>query len=448
MEFEYEYIKNLPAFKLLRSDNFSFFLGFFYYAFNENDKLTHNDLEAKLDDYMFEYGLGIKSPKEYIEDMVKAGYLKRFFEKDTLYYELTKDVYKVMEFVESLEKKEFVGSETKFNILLELLEKLNFETLDKNEKIEVLEEKIKSLQKEIQKIKNEEYSFDERKVKELVHEFLNISKKLLFDFSEIEESFINLNKLTKEKIISSSKKADVLEFVFDSEERIKNSDEGKSFLAFWHLLESKKSEEMDDIIDKIIHSYSLKEHQTNALLNFKNDLRSRGYKILNLINKLIEQLRIFIDEKIYLEHKRVKELIESISSKVVKNKVDIQMELENLKFDINFPFEREFFEVKKEEKFNVKLKEVSIDENMEFLVDFVDEMKIKENIINYLNKHNKATLLELLKFYQIDNIAEVAGYVFMYEKFNALMLKEKETFYLKDYKLYIPKIIFYKERNV
>jgi len=117
---ELEYIKNLLAFKLLRSDNFSFFLGFFYYAFKENDKLIHNDLEAKLDDYMFENALGTKSPKEYIEDMVKAGYLKRFFDKDTLYYELTKDVYKVMEFVEALEKKEFVGSETKFNILRDI----------------------------------------------------------------------------------------------------------------------------------------------------------------------------------------------------------------------------------------------------------------------------------------------------------------------------------------
>jgi hypothetical protein len=438
----------LPAFKLLRSDNFSFFLGFFYYAFKENDKLTHSELEIKLDDYMFEFDLGVKAPKEYIEDMVKAGYLKRFFEKDTLYYELTKDVYKVMEFVGSLEKREFIGSETKFNILLELLDKLNFETLDKNEKIEVLKAKIKLIEKEIERIKKEDVVLDERRVKELIFEFLNISKKLLFDFSEIEESFITLNKQTKEKIIASTKKADVLEFVFNSEERIKNSDEGKSFLAFWQLLESKKSEEMDEIIDKIIEKTKLKDAQINALQNFKNDLRGGGYKILNLINKLIEQLRIFIDEKIYLEHKRVKELIENISSKIIKNGAFVEMELENLKFDINLPFEREFFEVKKEEKFDVKLKVVEIDKNMDFLVDFVDEMKIKENISNYLNLHKSATLLELLKYYNVDNIAEVAGYVFMYEKLNAVISGEKETYFVKDYKILLPKIVFYKDKNV
>ena len=445
---EFEYLKSLPAFKLLRSDNFSFFLGFFYYAFKENDKLTHSELEIKLDDYMFEFDLGVKAPKEYIEDMVKAGYLKRFFEKDTLYYELTKDVYKVMEFVGSLEKREFIGSETKFNILLELLDKLNFETLDKNEKIEVLKAKIKLIEKEIERIKKEDVVLDERRVKELIFEFLNISKKLLFDFSEIEESFVTLNKQTKEKIIGSTKKADVLEFVFNSEERIKNSDEGKSFLAFWQLLESKKSEEMDEIIDKIIEKTKLKDAQINALQNFKNDLRGGGYKILNLINKLIEQLRIFIDEKIYLEHKRVKELIENISSKIIKNGAFVEMELENLKFDINLPFEREFFEVKKEEKFDVKLKVVEIDKNMDFLVDFVDEMKIKENISNYLNLHKSATLLELLKYYNVDNIAEVAGYVFMYEKLNAVISGEKETYFVKDYKILLPKIVFYKDKNV
>jgi hypothetical protein len=442
-----EYIKNLPSFKLVRSDNFAFFLGFFYYAF-QNDRLSHTDIETKLDDYMFDNDFGIKHPKEYIEDMVKAGYLKRFFEKDELYYELTKDVYKVMEFVDSLQKKEFVGSETKFSILLELLEKLNFETLPKEEKIKALEERIKSIQKEIKRLQKEEVVTDERRVKELISEFINISKRLLFDFSEIEESFLSLNRRTKEKIIQSVKKSDVLEFVFDNEEKIKNSDEGKSFMAFWQMLESKKSEEMDEIIDKIIQIAELSEAETNALLNFKNDLRKGGYKILSLINRLIEQLRVFIDDKLYIEHKRVKELIESLSSKIIKGAVFEQTELENLKFDISFPFEREFFEVKKEETFDVKLKEVEIDENMEFLCEFVDEMKIKENILNYLKTRKKAFLSEILKFYGVKNIAEIAGYVFMFEKLNAVLLNQKEVYIADEYRVTLPKIIFYKDENV
>jgi len=443
------YLKNLPAFKLLRSDNFSFFTGFFYYAFENSDKLSHIELEAKLDDYMFEFDLGIKSPKAYIEDMVKAGYLKRFFEKDVLFYELTKDVYKVMEFVESLEKKEFVGSETKFNILLDILDKLNFETLEKNERIEVIESKIKDLTKEIEKLKKEDVVFDERRIRELIIEFLNISKKLLFDFSEIEENFITLNKQTKERIISSLTKADVLDFVFASEEKIKNSNEGKSFLAFWRLLESKKSEEMDEIIDKIIKTTSLTPSQINALENFKNDLRKNGYKVLNLINKLIEQLRVFIDEKIYLEHKRVKELIEEISSKVIKfGEIKFDVKIENLKMDINLPFERDFYEVSKGERFEVELKEIEINKNLEFLVDFVDEREIEKNIKEYLKINKKAEITELLKYYRVENIAEIAAYVFMCEKFENIVFNEKNIYFTKEYKITLPKIVFLKDRNV
>ena len=444
-----DYLKHSSAFKLLRSDYFSFFFGFFYYVFENNDKLPHIELEAKLDDYMFEYDFGTKRAKEYIEDMVKAGYLKRFFENDVLYYELTKDVYKVMEFVESLQKKEFVGSETKFNILLDILEKLNFETLEKNERIAVIEAKIKDLQKEIKRVKQEDIVFDERKVKELIIEFLNISKKLLFDFSEIEENFITLNKQTKEKIISSIKKADVLDFVFSSEEKIKNSNEGKSFLAFWKLLESEKSEEMDEIIDKIIKTTNLSLAQINALENFKNDLRKNGYKVLNLINKLIEQLRVFIDEKIYLEHKRVKELIEDISSKVIKlDEIKLDTKIENLKMDVNLPFERDFYEIKKEEKFEVKLKEVEINNNLEFLVDFVDEDKIKENIKNYLKLDNKGEIIEILKYFNVQNIAEIATYVFMCEKFEHIVYNEKNIYLSDEYKITLPKIMFLKGKNV
>jgi hypothetical protein len=446
---DFGYLKNLPAFKLLRSDNFSFFLGFFYYVFENNDKVAHIELEEKLDDYMFEYDFGTKHPKDYIEDMVKAGYLKRFFEKDVLYYELTKDVYKVMEFVESLEKKEFVGSETKFNILLDILERLNFETLEKDERIEVIESKIAYLKKEIEKLQKEEIVYDERRIKELIFEFLNISKKLLFDFSEIEENFLLLNKQTKEKIISSSVKADVLDFVFKSEEKIKNSNEGKSFLDFWQLLESKKSEEMDEIIDKIVKTTSLTPSQINALENFKNDLRKNGYKILNLINKLIEQLRIFIDEKIYIEHKRVKEFIEEISSKVIKlGEIKFDVEIENLKMDINLPFERDFYEVFKDEKFEVKLKEVEINENLEFLVDFVDEEKIKNNIRSFLKIHKKAEITELLKYYNVENIAEIAAYVFMCEKFEHIIYNKKNVYFIKEYKITLPKIVFLRDRNV
>ena len=445
----FEYLKTLPSFKLLRSDNFPFFLGFFYYVFKNDDKIPHIEIEAKLDDYMFEYGIGIKTPKEYIEDMVKAGYLKRYFEKDILYYELTKDIYKVMEFVESVEKKEFVGSETKFNILLDILDKLNFETLEKDERIEVLKGKIKSLNKEIITLRKEEVVFDERRIKELIFEFLNISKKLLFDFSEIEENFLFLNKQIKEKIISSMKKADVLDFVFSSEEKIKESNEGKSFLAFWYLLESEKSEEMDEIIDKIINNTNLTQFQKASLENFKNDLRKNGYKVLNLINKLIEQLRIFIDEKIYLENKRVKELIEDISSKIIKTgECKLSMEIENLKMDINLPFERSFYEVQKNENFKIELKEVEINDNLEFLVDFVDEEKIKQNIKNYLKINKQAEIIEILKYFHVENIAEIASYVFMCEKFEHIIYGKKNIYLTNEYKIILPKIIFLKGKNV
>ena len=45
------------AFRLLRSDNFEFFYKFFKYAFVE-DKLTHNDILIKLDDFMLDYSFG------------------------------------------------------------------------------------------------------------------------------------------------------------------------------------------------------------------------------------------------------------------------------------------------------------------------------------------------------------------------------------------------------
>jgi hypothetical protein len=431
------------AFRLLRSDNFEFFYKFFKYAFIE-DKLTHNDILIKLDDFMFDYSFGQKAPKEYLEDFVRFGYLKRFYENDILYYELSKDIYKVFELIDSFEKKEFVGSETKFNILIDLVEKLDFElSVDKEKRINILNQKIKTLQKEIKKINSSPIVRDKRKIKEIFYSIENITKKLILDFSEIEDSFKNLHRQLKSKIVDSSKK-EVLEFTFDSEKEIRNSAEGRSFLAFWELIASRENDKLDEIIEDLDTKYFTKE-ELLFLDTFKSDITKGAFKIHSLISKLIEEIRIFIDEKLYLDYKRVKTLIESIEKKALEAQPkDLYIELPT-KFDINLVFEKELFEVEKKQTFDIKLQEIEV-EDIDFFVDDIDEEEILNNIKEYLETNYKATIKEIIDYYKVDEIAKVCVYIFAVNKINHIIIEEViQEVVVENKILRFPQIICYKE---
>jgi outer membrane lipoprotein-sorting protein len=142
----FEYLKNLKKYnqtiKLLNSDNFAMMVGFFNFVFSEKKNITikHSEILNLLDDFVSD----------------KNGYLKKYHgSEDEAIYELTPYTQKALEFIEGLEKSEFVGSRTKFNIIFELLEELMFETnLSDKERIKILQKQKQEIDIKIENIKS------------------------------------------------------------------------------------------------------------------------------------------------------------------------------------------------------------------------------------------------------------------------------------------------------
>ena len=179
---QYEYLKNIKknnqTIKLLNSDNFAMMVSFFYFVFytNKHISITHTNLLNYLDDFLFDINqtydnIYPKKAKEYLDDFVsdKNAYLKKYQgSDDEAMYELTPYTQKTFEFLESLEKKEFVGSRTKFNIIFELLEELEFETnLSDEERIKSLQEQKDAIDAKIKNIQlKKDVRFDNSRIKE------------------------------------------------------------------------------------------------------------------------------------------------------------------------------------------------------------------------------------------------------------------------------------------
>ena len=434
----YEYLKNLKKYnqtiKLLNSDNFAMMVGFFYFVFVEKKYITinHSTILSLLDDYLYDINLSYpniypKNAKEYLDDFVsdKNGYLKKYHgSEDEAIYELTPYTQKALEFLDSLNKSEFVGSRTKFNIIFELLEELEFETnLSDEDRIRTLQKQKDDIDAKIKNIKNkQDLRFDSSRIKEHFMLISEQARKLKYDFSQIEYNFRDLNLEAMQKIASSyDSKDSVLGSIFDIEDSIRQSDQGKSFFAFWQILtDARKNEQLSSMLEKLYEIDVIKEFDKDkSLRTLKYDLLNNATKITKVSSKLIEQLRQFLDDRVWIENKKIFDFCQSIEKSAIEIKTNPPISkkittLQNTKISINSVFEKSLYTIKADKNFTNELKEEKLDINLNSFYDifFVDEEKLKNNINYFLQIQSQITLEQILEKFPITKgVAELVSYL-------------------------------------
>ena len=475
----YDYLlflkKNNLTIKLLNSDNFAMMVGFFYFVFVKKRYLTisHQEILSFLDDYLYEINQTYpnsypKSAKDYLDDFVsdKNGYLKRYYGNDgELLYELTPYTQKALEFLEGLQKREFVGSRTKFNIIFELLEELMFETnLSDEERIKKLQEEKKKIDEQIEAIKRKkDIRFDSSRIKEHFMLIEEQARKLKYDFSQIEYNFRDLNLSAMEQIASLQEAKDkVLTSIFDVEDSIRERDQGKSFFAFWQILtDINKSEKFSNMLEGLYKIKEIEEFdKSQKLKNLKYDLLSNANKIAKVTSKLMEQLRRYLDDKVWVENKKILELCKQIEKKALEVKENPPnqknfLTLLDTKVKIDSVFEKSLYTIKKEVEFEAKIKEENLDEidlDSFYHLFYIDEEKLKSNINFFLQKFPQCTLSQVVEKFPIKKgVAEVISYLSIAKNSDSslIIIEDKEQILVEDENgskklLTIPKIIFTK----
>lgn len=473
----FEYLKNLKqtnqTLKLLNSDNIAMMVSFFFIAFikEKNITLKHSSILNLLDDYLYSLNqsyenLYPKNAKEYLEDFCsdKNGYLRKYHgSDDEPLYELTPHTQKALEFLESLEKKEFVGSRSKFNVIFELLEDLEFETnYSDAQRIEALEKQKEQLDTQIESIKmKKDIRFDSSRVKEHFMLLDETARKLKYDFTEIEYNFRELNRLAMEQIATrEDAKSEVLSSIFDIEDSIRQKDQGKSFFAFWQLLtDAKRSERLSNLIENLYANPIIKEFDHDEKLKeLKYELLQSGQKISGVSSKLIEQLRRYIDDRVWIENRRILELCKRIEKTALIVKSDTPKTknfhtIKTSKATIKSVFENSLYTVKQQKDFIQTLEEKTIEINLDSFYHqfFIDEEQLKRNIKKILLHKPQCTMKDINKEYGITKgVAELIGYLSIAKNSsNARVEDEKQKIKIVDFDgdtktVVIPKIVFIK----
>jgi len=477
----FEYLQNLKnsnkSIKLISSDNLAMMASFFYFVFiqEKNITLTQSKILSLLDDYLFNLNLSYKdayprSAREYLDEFCsdKSGYLRKYHgSDDEPLYELTTHTSKALDFLQGLEQREFVGSRSKFNVIFELLEELEFETsYSDEERIVALEKEKQAIDEKILAIKKkQDIRFDSSRVKEHFMLLDETARKLKYDFSEIEFNFRELNSTAMEQITTrEDTKSEVLDTIFSIEDSIREQDQGKSFFAFWQLLtDANRSEKFNSMLENLYENEIIQRFdQEGRLKSLQYELLQSGQKISNVSSKLIEQLRKYIDDRAWLDNKRIFELCKKIEKKAIEFKTAPPkeknfMQIQGIKAQIKSPFENKLYEIKEEKKLKSQIEEKVIEIDMQSFYHqfFIDEELLKRNIKKILKNQTQCTLEDILSEFEIKKgVAELIGYLSIAKNSDSarIDLDKKIRLGIEDFDglkkvVLMPQILFVRERQ-
>ena len=274
-----------------------------------------------------------------------------------------------------------------------------------------------------------------------------------------------MNRSVKEKQIqSTSKKGQVLDDIFKIQDSIWDTDQGRSFRAFWEFLMSQtKQDELNILLEnssELIGSLNLQ--QADDLMDrLKVYLIDAGDKVNRTNHQFIEQLRKFLDERTLKENKRIQEIIDEIKV--------IALEVKNIppknKDFLSFEY-LPFVELVMERPLwtnpqKAVLDDLSFEEgdssDMETSVLFkqfyVNPDELKENIRNMLRTNEQVSLKQISDVYPIQKgLSEAITYLSIASKdkkaiisddlFEEIQISNSDK--NKYFSISIPKVIFIK----
>ena len=279
-------LKSDPALLLLRTPSSLFVIPFLYGQFRKNNLATipSEDLETNLSVFLQENTeaqkvLGKELDSEISSDNLKENadykvrarryislwcseekeYIRRYYNSQNIpVVELTPSLERLFSFLEEIEPKKFVGTESRFRtILFQLRELYQNINEDPETRIEALKKQRRQIDEEIKQIQESGIvkTYTEVQVQERIEEIVRNSRSLLAEFRQVEENFRTiLQEIYKKQSEIEATKGSILGYTLDTDLKMRQSAQGQSFSSFWSFIAQDKDNEIASLSRSITQS--------------------------------------------------------------------------------------------------------------------------------------------------------------------------------------------------
>lgn len=453
-----------PAVQIVRMRNAHWVIPFLFKAFKTENILSlpepmlisllaeelrnHSEGTEDLEEARIEFGEDEESrARKYLLNWVQRRLLQDFPDAEAVtQYQLSAHTEKLFQWLQSLEKRQFVGTESRFRFLFQTLREMVEYTEDNAAKrLEELKNRKAEIDKEIKRIemgfKPEIYT--NAQLRERLEWFTRLSHELLSDFREVEDNFKYIHRhIVEQHTKAEVHKGAIVGYAFEAYDALRKSDQGKSFYAFWDFLVSRAGqEEWRELTEQLLQLLRDREIEGDAdfVQNIKSLLLQQGRSVYDSNDRMAEKLSRIITEKEIARHRRLRQQIGSIKELVFQFMDEAPppcgLQLQE-PAAIKMNMERRLNLAEKQAPGIVR-QPSNAKEKVEDLLRFnrllntthIDRKKLWQNVENALRKRTTATLSEIIESTGLEHgVAEVVSYFsFLREKASRVQAMQEIT---------------------
>ncbi|MBV6274188.1 DUF3375 domain-containing protein [Alcaligenaceae bacterium CGII-47] len=425
-----------PAWRLLRSDHAALVASFLHRVFVVPNVrvMAAADLAEALEDELYALRLQLgeaafpKPALDYLNDWAAPdkGWLRKFYRSgtDETQFDLTPSTEKAIAWLAQLSERQFVGTESRLLTLFDLLKQMSEGSeADPAKRMAELHKKRDDIDAEIARVQAGDIPLlDATALKDRFQQFTQGARELLADFREVEHNFRQLDRRVRERIaLWEGSKGELLEDIMGERDAIVDSDQGRSFRAFWDfLLSSRRQEELTELLDHVLMLPAVADLNPDARTRRVHyDWMEAGEHTQRTVAALSQQLRRFLDDQAWLENRRIMDILRHIESQALALRdappPGTVMEIAQAQADIELAMERPLFAPTLKPviaDLALQAGDENIDPSALFDQVVVDRARLTRHIRHALQDQPQITLSDLVAAQPLEHgLAELLAYL-------------------------------------
>lgn len=427
--------ENHPGWSLLRATNAPLALHFFMTAFTDGNQrnLRRQQLIDALDDVLFgvreTYGED-KFPRnasEYLDEWAdpERAWLRKYYVQgeDEPHYDLMPATEDVIRWVEALKGRDFVATQSRLTSIFAVLKALVQQSeTDPEVRLVELQRQRDLIDREMQQIRDGNVKvMSGPEALDHFQQLTSLARDLLSDFREVEQNFRKLDRQVREQIATwDGSQGELLDSIFANQQDIGSSLQGRTFQGFWdYLMSPHMRNELDDLLQRATRIDALAQMDNlQAITNLHQDWLPAVEQTQSTVRQLSQQMRRLLDDKVFLENKRIMQLLRSIEASALDSREqapsNIFMEIDAPTVAVALPFERPLYapgsRIRVLDEVTVA-DDAAVDASALFNQFHVDKERLKANVEDVLERTGQATLADIADSYPLTHgLAEVVAY--------------------------------------
>ncbi|WP_421620862.1 DUF3375 domain-containing protein [Alkalilimnicola ehrlichii] len=448
-----------PGWRLLQAGNAPMVVAFLHRCFVVPNvrALPASELENALEDYLYHLRARLgdeayqQGAHEYLAYWAadERGWLRKYYPQhsDEPHYDLTPATEQAIQWLAGLEQPHFIGAESRLTLVFDLLKQIveGAET-DPEARLRDLEARRDAIEREIDEVRAGHLNLmDPTRLRERFLQMADTARGLLGDFRQVEANFRALDRQVREQVATwEGGKGDILDQVFGEHDRIADSDQGRSFRAFWDLLMSPaRQEELTELLERTLALEPVTELAPDpTLARIHYDWLAAGEHTQRVVARLSEQLRRYLDDQAWLENRRIMGLIRELEQQALHLREapprDFTMALDEPAPRVELPMERPLFSPPVTPHIEQQVLEAGEAEgDVAALFDqaYVDRTRLQGQVRRALQTREQISLAALLEQHPLEQgLAELVVYLALATEDHRSVIDEtrQQTVYWRD----------------